>query len=107
MPMRVAVVAPRVVAPIIVSTIVTVMASAHDDYRGGSDHDGRRDAEAHGDDVGAGRLRVREQGEPQERDHTPHAEDRCEMLHCDILTVEHWLYALTCRVLAKRLPHVH
>jgi hypothetical protein len=71
-PMRVAVVAPRVVAPIIVATIVTVMASAHDDHWGGSDHDGRRDAEAHGDGVGAGRLRGREQGEPQERDNTPH-----------------------------------
>ena len=71
-PMRVAVVAPRVVSPIIVSTIVTVMAPAHDDHRGGSHHDRHRDAEAHGDTVGAGRLRVCEQGEPQERDHTPH-----------------------------------
>ena len=58
-PMRVAVVAPGVVSPIIVSTVVTVMAPAHDDHRGGSDHDRRRDAEAHGDDVGAGRLRLR------------------------------------------------
>jgi len=72
MPMRVAVVAPRVVVPIIVSTIVTVMAPAHDDNWGGSHHDRRRDAEAHGDAVGVGRLRVCEQGEPQERDHTTH-----------------------------------
>jgi hypothetical protein len=70
-PMRVAVVAPRVVAPIIVATIVTVVAPAHDDHRGGSHHNRRRDAEAHGNAVGMGRLRGREQGEPQEGDHTP------------------------------------
>ena len=56
-PMRVAVVAPRVVALIIVATIVTVMAPAHDDHRGRSDHDRRWDTDAYGDAVGVGRLR--------------------------------------------------
>jgi hypothetical protein len=89
-PMRVAVVAPRVVSPIIVAVrsviaprIVTsirvvvrpviVVAPAHDD-RCGCDHDGRRDAETDVDlDPSLSGLRGHKQGKSQERDHTPPA----------------------------------
>jgi len=87
-PMRIAVVAPRVVSPIIVSTIVTVVAPAHDDHRGGSNHDRRRDTEADGDiHTGLRRLRLRKQYESQEWDCTPRAYDMGETFHSHILAL--------------------
>jgi hypothetical protein len=88
---RVAVVAPRGVAPIIVAVrsviaprigaairmavmMVPVMAPAHDDHRGGSNDNRRRDAETDVDlDPSLSGLRGHKQYESQERNHTPHA----------------------------------
>jgi hypothetical protein len=88
-PMRISVIAPGVVSPIIVWVrTVAVVPPAHHDDRRGSDHDGRWDAKAYGDiDTGLGGLRLREQGESQEGDHTPHAYNMCEMFHIHILIV--------------------
>jgi hypothetical protein len=73
-PMRVLVIAPRIVSPIIGSvTIVAGVTPVHDD-RGGSDDHGGRDTEADMDiDAGLSPLRLRQQCESQERDHTTHA----------------------------------
>ncbi len=89
-PMGVPRIAPRIVSPIIGSvTIVAVVTPVHYD-RGGSDNDGCRDTEADMDiDTGLSPLRLREQCESQEGDHTTHAYDMCETFQCYILTVEH------------------
>jgi len=88
-PMRVSVIAPRIVAPIIGSvTIGAVVTPAHHNDRGGSDDHRRRDTEADIDvDAGVGRLRLRKQYESQEWDHTPHAYDRDETFHSHILAL--------------------
>lgn len=67
------VIAPRIVASIRVAAIVMVMPPAHHD-RCGCDHDGRWDAETDVDlDPSLSGLRGRKQGQSQERNHTPHA----------------------------------
>jgi hypothetical protein len=89
-PLRIAVVAPRGVSPIIVAvrsiitarivasrivavTIGAVVTPVHDD-RCGCDDDGRRDAETDVDlDPSRSGLRGHKQYESQERNHTPHA----------------------------------
>jgi hypothetical protein len=89
-PMRVAVVAPRVVAPIIVAVrsviaprivaairvaaiLVMVMPPAYHD-RCGSNDNRRWDAETDVDlDPSLSGLRGHKQGQSQERNHTPHA----------------------------------
>jgi len=87
-PMRVSVIAPRRVAPIIGAvTIVAVVTPAHHD-RCGSDDDWRWDAEADVDiDTGVGRLRLRKQYESQEWDCTPRAYDMGETFHSHILAL--------------------
>jgi hypothetical protein len=89
-PMRVPIVASRVVSPVIVAVrsviaarvvasiivsvmMVTVVAPTHHD-RCGSEDDGRRDAEPDVDlDPGLSRLRGHKQGKSQEREYTPPA----------------------------------
>src|SRR5436190_17207877 len=107
-PMGVPVVAPRVVSPIIVSVrMVAVVPPTHHDHRRGSDHDGRRDAEADVDNnAGLSGLRLRKQGKSQKGDHTPHTYDRCETFHGHILPVEHQLCSITWRVIESMLPHL-
>jgi hypothetical protein len=107
-PMWVPVIAPRVVSPIRVSVMtVAVVPPAHHDDRRGSDHNGRRDAEAYGDiDAGLSGLGLREQCKSQEWDHTTHAYDICETFHCYILAVQHRLCSTPCRVIGHILPHI-
>ncbi len=82
-PMRVAVIAPMIISP-----MVAVVSPTYHNHGRRSDHDGRRDAETDGDvDASLGRLRLREQGESQQGDLTPHAYDMCETFHGHILTV--------------------
>jgi hypothetical protein len=123
-PMGVAVVAPRVVAPMIVSvrsviaprgvasiivsvTMGAVVPPVHHDDRRGSDDDGRPDTNADADvDTGLSRLRWRKQGESQEGDHTPHAYDMCKTFHSHILAVERQLFSAICRVIGSMLPPI-
>jgi hypothetical protein len=122
-PMRVAVVAPRVVSPIIVAvrsiktarivasrivavTIGAVVTPVHDD-RGGSNDDGCGDAETDVDlDPSLSGLRGHKQGQSQERNHTPHTEEMCETFHCHILTLQQRLYATSGRVIGHMLLHI-
>jgi hypothetical protein len=103
------VIAPRGVAPIIVSVRMgAVVPPVHHDDRRGSDDDGRRDADADVDiDVGLGGLRLREQGESQQGDHTPHAYDMCETFHGHTLIVQQRHCTVICSVMKSMMRHIH
>ena len=100
MPMRVPVVTPVIVAvrsvitprrvsPIIVAVRMgAVVSPAYHDDRGRSDHQRRWDAEADVDiDASLSGLRLRQQCEAQERDHTTHAYDMHKTFHRHILAM--------------------
>jgi hypothetical protein len=122
-PMRVAVVAPRVVSPVRVAvrSVITprivaairvavmpvMVVSPVDHDRCGRNDDGRRDTEADINvDTGLSGLRLRQQYESQKWDHTIHAYDMCEIFHHYILTVEHQLCSMSYRAIRGMLPHI-
>ena len=83
------------------------MTPAHHNDRGGSDDHRRRDAEADIDvDTGLNGLRLHEQCESQEGDHTTYAYDMFETFHMYILIVQQRLRSHICRVIHSMLLHV-